>query len=145
MIKISKLADYAVVILAEMAKDSGALFNAPALSQLIRIPEPTVSKVLKLLVRGGVLSSVRGVNGGYRLIRGAEQITVEDIVTAVDGPVAITACADDGIPDCSLSDSCSVRGRWDDVNTAVRAALSGVTLADMAMDDKKIKIKEEVA
>ncbi len=143
MFRISKLADYAVVILVEMAKDSDALFNTSSLAAAVKLPEPTVSKVLKLLVRGDLVSSTRGINGGYRLNCAVSDITVENIIIAVDGPIAITACVDDRVPDCSLSDCCSVRGRWDDVNTAVRNALGGVTLVDM-MTQNKIE-KEEVA
>lgn len=132
-----------MVILAEMAKNPDALFNTSALSAAVKLPEPTVSKVLKLLVRGAVVSSTRGINGGYRLNGEAATISIEKIITAVDGPIAITSCADDKTPDCSLQQSCSVRGRWDDVNTAVRSALQGVTLADMMA--KQNTVKEEVA
>ncbi|MGH1455272.1 MAG: SUF system Fe-S cluster assembly regulator [Alphaproteobacteria bacterium] len=143
MIRISKLADYAVVILVEMAKYDDKLVSASALAVNVCLPEPTVSKILKLLVRGGAVSSVRGSNGGYKLSRLSFDITIEDIITAVDGPIGITSCADGIAPDCSLGESCSVRGRWDDVNTAIRGALSDVSLADMIA--KKNRFKEEAA
>lgn len=143
MIRISKLADYAVVVLAEMAVGNESLYSASTLALRVRLSEATVSKVLKLLSRADVVESVRGVNGGYRLINDEKDISIEVIITAVDGPIAIVACADDRVPDCSLSECCSVRGRWDDVNTAVRDALSSVTLADMIA--QKNKLKEGVA
>ncbi len=139
MIRISKLADYAVVLLSEMAKDEAALHQTSALSVNLFLPEPTVAKTLKLLVRGGVVNSVRGVNGGYRLARGAGDISIADIVVAIDGPIALTACTeDDGAIDCLIQGQCSVRGRWDSVNTALRASLEGISLLDM-MDDNCFK------
>lgn len=148
MIRISKLADYAVVILAEMASQEGALVSASSLALNVRLPEPTVAKVLKLLGRGGVISSMRGSNGGYKLARSSSNITIEDIITAIDGPIGITSCADGITPDCSLGGSCSVRGRWDDVNSAIRGVLSDMTLADMIRAKPlpcggEIKIKEK--
>lgn len=137
MIRISKLADYAVVILAEMAQQPADLMSSNILAQKTGLGEPTVSKTLKLLTRGQVVESVRGVNGGYKLSRNITEITIADVITAIDGPIALVACADDSVPDCSLQGSCALRGRWDDVNAAVRGALTDVTLADMMKNNKK--------
>lgn len=95
------------------------------------LPEPTVAKVLKLLAKGGVVLSIRGANGGYKLARGPKNISVAQVVTAVDGPVALTACVEKTESDCEHSCKCPVKGRWDGVNDAVRIALEGVSLADM--------------
>ena len=131
MIRISKIADYAVVILATMAEEPEALMTTSALAQKTRLSEPTVSKVLKILTRGDIISSARGINGGYALKRDVKDITLEEIIRVVDGPVQITACVDGAEPDCSLAGSCGVRGRWDHVNAAIRGALETVTLNDM--------------
>jgi len=131
MIKISKLADYSVVILSTMSTHSHDLMSASTVSELTKLPEPTVSKVMKLLSKAQIIQSTRGINGGYSLIKDPERITMESVITAIDGPIAITACADGAEPDCSLSHSCSLRGRWDGVNAALRSALETVTLADM--------------
>lgn len=131
MIRISKLADYAVVILSKMAEYSDELMNSALIAELSRLPEPTVSKLLKLLSKADVIESVRGAHGGYRLKALPNQISIEQIVSAIDGPIAITACTDGAQPDCSLSEACSLRGRWDGVNAAIRSALDTVTLADM--------------
>ncbi len=131
MIRISKMADYAVVILAVMAEDPDALSTTSALAERTRLAEPTVSKVLKILTRGDIISSTRGINGGYSLSRGVSDITLEEIIRVVDGPVSVTACTDGAEPDCSLAGSCGVRGRWDGVNAAIRGALETVTLNDM--------------
>lgn len=129
MLKISKLADYAVVVLAAM--ENGERATAAGLSAATRLPEPTVAKVLKLLAKGKVVSATRGASGGYVLERSLKRIAVSDVIAAVDGPVSLTACVSGGKDDCGLAKSCSVHGRWDGVNIAIRTALESVSLADM--------------
>ena len=131
MIRISKLADYAVVILSVMAEQPDKLMSSASVSEITKLPEPTVSKVLKLLSKDGLLESKRGTTGGYFLAKPARSITIREIIRAIDGPVLITSCSDGEVPDCSLSECCTLRGKWDGVNEAVRSALDGVTLADM--------------
>lgn len=130
MIKLSKMTDYSVVILAEMARGQGALMTASGLAVASSLPEPTVAKVLKLLARGAVISSVRGANGGYMLERRPEEISIAAVITALEGPVVLAACVEEG-GGCSHEKTCSVRGLWDPVNEAMRAALENVTLAQM--------------
>lgn len=125
------MADYAVVILAALAEEPKTLMTTSVLAERTRLAEPTVSKVLKTLTRGDIISSTRGINGGYSLSRGVSDITLEEIIRVVDGPVSVTACTDGAEPDCSLAGSCGVRGRWDGVNAAIRGALETVTLNDM--------------
>jgi Rrf2 family protein len=88
--------------------------------------------VLKALALAGVVTSQRGARGGYRLARPLARVAITDVVQAIDGPVAITACTEGGAGRCEVEASCSVRGRWDPVNSAVLDALSRITLADMA-------------
>lgn len=129
MLKISKLADYAVVVLAAMAE--GGRLTAAGLSASTRLPEPTVAKVLKLLAKAGIVSSTRGASGGYALERPVSQVSVAEIIGAVDGPVSLTACVTGTEGACGYAGSCSVRGRWDGVNIAIRTALENVSLQDM--------------
>lgn len=131
MIKISKLADYAVVVLEALVADEKGNLSSSVIAQTTKLPEPTVAKVLKLLARGGVVTSVRGAMGGYGLARAASDITVYDVICAVDGPIALTACVGGNEPDCGVFGSCTMKGRWDDVNQAILNALCDVTLADM--------------
>ena len=131
MFKISKLTDYAVVILSKMAETPDALSSAAQVSELTRLPEPTVAKLLKLLAGGQILSSVRGAHGGYKLAAPADNISLADIVVAIDGPVSLTACVEGSNESCDFAPSCPVNGRWTKVNTAVRSALDNITLADM--------------
>ena len=129
MIKLSRFADYAVVILAELARTDGVRLAASDLATRVKLPDPTVAKILKSLTRGGLLSSTRGVNGGYGLTRTAQGITVADIITAMEGPISLTDCADNN--SCVLEGHCAMHGRWGKVNVAVRTALEGVTLVDL--------------
>jgi FeS assembly SUF system regulator len=131
MIRISKMADYAVVVLAALARSDEAQMTASGISGTTGLPEPTVAKVLKLLSRGDFLGSTRGVNGGYKLTRSAAEISVAGIISVIDGPIALTACADGSDQPCGYESHCAVKGRWNSVNNAVRGALESVTLADM--------------
>lgn len=132
MLKISKLADYAVVTLVEMARQpDGQRATAAGLAASTKLPEPTVAKVLKLLGKAGIVTSTRGSLGGYGLSRDLASISVAEIIEAVDGPVSLTSCVDGRKDECFYQGSCGVRGRWDGVNTAMRSALQSVTLSDM--------------
>lgn len=133
MLKLSKLTDYAVVVLSQMAQRPGECVSATELAQAALLPEPTVAKILKALTRADILASHRGAQGGYTLDRPADAVSVADIVTALDGPVALTACVDGQEGGCSVEALCPMRGGWDKVNRAVREALEGVSLADIAI------------
>ena len=126
------MADYAVVILGAMAREPQSLLSAGAIAQFVLLPEPTVSKILKILGRHGLVKSTRGTMGGYALAAAPKKISIAAIIQSIDGPIALTACKDGQEPDCGLTQVCALRGRWDGVNTAIIAALEGVSLADMA-------------
>lgn len=133
MIKVSKLADYAVVVLASLAgAELGKVMSASDLSEQTKLPEPTVSKVLKLLAKGEILNSVRGASGGYTFMKPPESITVADIIMAVDGPISLTACVEGSEQDCTYAACCSIKGRWTGVNKAIKDALDNISLSDMA-------------
>lgn len=133
MLKISKMADYAVVILAALSKAEQARCSASSLTEITGLPEPTVAKILKVLAREGIVYSMRGAGGGYLLSRSAQELSVRDIIMAMDGPISLTACVSGQKPDCSLQKSCGVRGRWDKVNQKINSALQEITLADMVV------------
>lgn len=131
MLRLSRLTDYAVVVLAAMAARRGEVLSSALLAEQSHVPEPTVAKILKMLARDGIVDSVRGAAGGYRLDRAAEDVTIGVVVTAVEGPVALTACVEGSTQGCGMSEACALRGRWDPVNEAIRAALESVTVADV--------------
>lgn len=131
MIKVSRLADYAVVVLAALARNGQSLTTAAGVADQTRLPEPTVAKVMKMLARGAVITSIRGANGGYNLARAPEEISIAEIIMAVDGPISLTTCVEGSTNACDYACHCPVKGRWDGVNLAIRDALEGVMLSDM--------------
>jgi FeS assembly SUF system regulator len=130
MIRITKQTDYGIVLLTYLAAQPERHVNAPELAAETQLPVPMVSKILKLLVREGLLISHRGVKGGYSLGRLPEEITMAEIITALEGPIAITECIEVS-SDCSHERLCPVRSNWQRINDAVRGALEQVTLAEM--------------
>lgn len=136
MLKLSRFADYAVVVLAEMARNGDDCLSAAALAESTGLSEPTVAKVLKQLAKGDLIVSERGAAGGYRLEKKAASLPVAEIIAAVDGPISLAACVEDSHESCALEGVCAMNGRWNAVNRAVVRALSAVTLADM-MTEKR--------
>jgi FeS assembly SUF system regulator len=135
MIKLSRLTDYAIVLLTQMSLEGAGVHAASALSEKTFLPLPTTSKILKQLTKVGVLQAHRGAAGGYVLARDPSAITVVELIEAMDGPIAITDCAmeDDAAGGCSVLSTCPVRGNWTKVNAAIRRALAQISLADMAV------------
>lgn len=136
MMRLSSLADYAVVLMSAAARHCGgaARLNATQMADEIGLPLPTVQKLVSRLSSAGLVESARGTGGGFRLSRPPVAISLADIVEAIDGPIAMTACVDEGGRDCAVEDSCRVKPHWQQVNGAVRGALAGVTLASLNTD-----------
>jgi FeS assembly SUF system regulator len=130
MLRISKLTDYGIVIATHLAS-CGEPHPVSDLSVETQIPAPTVAKVLKALAKAEVVVSQRGARGGYQLARRPEDISVVQIIEALDGPIAVTECVDDESV-CSHEARCSVRANWQRINDAVFAALENIRLSDMA-------------
>ena len=141
MFRLSKLTDYGIVILAELARRSshgesaeapeGSLrLNARELAEHVDLPLPVVSKVLKALTRANILESQRGTKGGYSLAREPEELSVAEMIAALDGPLALTQCSQ-GPAICDLEATCSIRNPWLVINHVVQNSLAGITLADL--------------
>ncbi len=131
MLRLSKLTDYGTVVLAQMARDPGTVHTATDLASATRVALPTVSKLLKLFARAGLVTSYRGARGGYTLARPPRAITAVQIIDAVEGPVAITQCSLDH-SHCSIEMVCGVGHNWQRISLAIRDALKSVTLAQLA-------------
>lgn len=132
MIRISKMTDYATVLLAALARaPDGSLLTTAELAQHTRLAAPTVSKVLKSLQRAGLVRSVRGLRGGYALARPAGSISAAAILDALEGPVAVTDCSA-GRGHCEIETTCGVGRAWQRVNVALRRSLHEVSLAQLA-------------
>ncbi len=132
MIRLSNLADYAVVVMTAAARCDDPRLSAAVVAAHTGIPAPTVAKLMGTLVRAGLLVSTRGVAGGCHLARAAAEISIASIVEAVDGPIALTNCQQGEVSACTLEGSCAVRPHWGPINAAVRSALGAVTLAQLA-------------
>lgn len=132
MIKLTKLADYAVVLMSTMAEHPDKVHAAADVARGTHIPGPTAAKILGTMARAGLLTSHRGLKGGFSLAMAPQDITVADVIRAVDGPIALTDCVEHGTGDCDILDSCRVRGYWHKINGAVTAALESMTLAEIS-------------
>lgn len=127
------MTDYAVVLATHLAAVEGPQ-AARDLAVQTQIPEPTASKVLKKLARAGVVMSQRGAKGGYALARHPDRIGVNEIIEAIEGPIAVTECSDESADSyCEYETNCGVRANWQRINHAVHRALSQISLADMAV------------
>ena len=131
MIKLNRLTDYAVVVMVQMASNHDEVLTAPQIARETGVPLPTVAKLMTALARSGLASSQRGVAGGYRLSRSAEEISAYHIITAIEGPIALTACVDGTDDHCEIETICPMCGSWNKINGAIRQALEKLTLADM--------------
>jgi FeS assembly SUF system regulator len=135
MLRISKLTDYAIILLGQMAHDAERTYTATGLAESTGVALPTVSKILKILGKAGILTSTRGAYGGYMLAQAPERTSVAAVINALEGPIALTECEGER-GGCEQSPNCHARTSWDVINRAVRTALESVSLADMAKPSK---------
>jgi FeS assembly SUF system regulator len=130
MLRISKMTDYAILLMVELNRD-GETLSAHALADRVHVEVPTASKVLKLLAGARLLKSYRGANGGYKVARPAAEVSVAEVIAAIEGPIAMTECSvEAGL--CHQEDSCDLRSNWQRISLAVARALSNVSLAEMS-------------
>ena len=131
MLRLNKLTDYAVVVLAQMSRDPAMRYTSGTLAGMTAVPEPTVAKILKDLAKSDLLVSFRGAAGGYSLSRPGSEITIRQVIEAIDGPINMVECVD-ATSDCCMGEKrCPLRGRWNLVNDAIIEKLDGITLHDM--------------
>lgn len=141
MIRIGKLADYALLVTNHLVKSPDTLCTTEDLAKATGLPLATVRKLLKKLVDGDVIQSYRGIHGGYRLGVSADSVSVADVIRAVEGPIAITECAHHDNT-CGLATNCDLKDNWSYVNRVVHMVLEHITLADMAQNaaDQSIQL-----
>jgi FeS assembly SUF system regulator len=140
MLRISKLSDYAIVLLCEVARAPGGQgVTARQLAEETDIALPTVIKLLKRLRDHGVLVSMQGRNGGYRLARPAAATSLAMIIEAVEGPIALTECMHEEV-DCQIHRNCNTRPHWMHINTAFRQALALVNLNDLTTGTLPVRV-----
>lgn len=130
MLRVSRLADYATSLMACLGEQPERVLSAVQVAECLQLEPPTVSKLLKLLAQAGLVDSFRGANGGYRLARPAAEISVAEVVAAIEGPISMTECGV-AVGQCDRESTCGVRGNWQRINASVTAALEAVSVADM--------------
>jgi len=134
MLRVTRLTDYATVVLTVLASQpEEAVLSASELAELAGLEPPTVSKLLKVLAQSDLVAGFRGTRGGYRLARAAEDIALIEIVEAMEGPLAITECSLDH-SQCGIFHRCGIRSGWRRINDVIGDALRAVSLADMARE-----------
>ena len=132
MIRLSRLADYGIVIATHLARHPDRQQTAGDVAVATAVPAAMTSKILKMLTRADLLVSHRGSHGGYSLARPPVSVSVAEVVEALDGPIAITTCTEPTPGDCSILNLCPARANWERINRAIRESLGEVTLAEMA-------------
>ncbi|MBD9361209.1 SUF system Fe-S cluster assembly regulator [Methylomonas fluvii] len=135
MLRLSKLTDYATVILSYMARDRSRVHGALEIAEATGIAQPTVSKILKILLKAGVLVSMRGAKGGYALAKDPNRISVATVISALEGPIALTECTVSH-KSCDQASGCRIQGNWHLINQKIANALESVTLADLILPFK---------
>lgn len=138
MIRISRLTDYGIVLLSHMAVQPDVARSAAEIADALRLPLPTVSKLLRILCKNGLLESQRGAKGGYTLAAGAAAVSIARIVAALEGPVALTLCSGEHASDCEYEPLCAMPVHWRKINGAIRAALEGITLGDIVAEPRRV-------
>lgn len=137
MLRVTKLTDYATVVLTALAAQAQGVLSAPELAERSGLEATTVSRVLKPLAQAGLVEGFRGAQGGYRLARSADRIRLIEIIEAMEGPLAVTECSvHDG--HCGIERSCGVRGNWRRINDVIVQALEGVTLQEMLVPPESV-------
>lgn len=133
MFRLNRLTDYAVVVMSQMAQHPGKMRNTNEISQDSNVPLPTVAKILNALSKADLVVAQRGASGGYSLGRDPKEIPVSDIIQALEGPIALTACVTGATDTCDAESLCPLRGHWNKVNLAIKNALDQVSLAEIAV------------
>jgi FeS assembly SUF system regulator len=134
MLRLTKLTDYGILLMTYMAAANEDTYTAAMLAEHTHVPLPTVSKVMQMLLHQGLLESIRGAHGGYRLARPSAQISVGEIIRSLEGSIALTECNLEG-SECDQLPFCATSSHWLKINDAIRDALDMISLADMARPD----------
>lgn len=130
MIRIAKLTEYAMLVLSQLAKEPDSTLSAAYLAELLNLSAPTVSKILKMLSEAEMVQSVRGSDGGYHLIKKASNISVADVIIAMEGSLAMTECCEtSGL--CHLDSACAMQANWKRINQEIRAVLANYSVIDI--------------
>lgn len=139
MLKLSKLTDYAVIVLGCLGNQGGKPVSASFVSAQTKLPEPTVQKVLKLMASAKIITAQRGASGGYIVPLSLGCISIADVVEAIEGPLELNPCNNDTDADCTLAKIYAPKNKWNKVNVAIKQTLDGIRVSDLIINKNKQK------
>lgn len=142
MLKLSKLTDYAVIVLGCLGQQGGKPVSASFIAEKTKLPEPTVQKVLKLMASKKIITALRGASGGYIVPLSLACISVADVVEAIEGPLELAPCDNDAENDCLLAQLYAPKNRWNKVNMAIKETLDKIRVSDLTTVKAKKEMKE---
>ena len=131
MLRLNRMTDYAILVLGVLHSRQGVWLSSSQIAETAQLTQATAAKLVKALVAAGLVETHRGTHGGSQLARPVSQISIAEVVEAIEGPIALTACVDGAEEPCSVQQGCFMGGNWNRVNNALRGALSSVSLADL--------------
>lgn len=138
MLRISRMADYALLVMSKMCAQK-ELITLDSLSKLTTLPLPTVRKLMRALIHSGLVDSVRGPRGGYQLSCHPQQISIAEVIEAIDGPIAVTECVKSDGGDCEIGSACGLEANWSIINRLISDTLRTVTLDGMSHVPMNVK------
>lgn len=145
MLKLGKLTDYAAIILGSLeTEDKTLFFSSKDIALRMNLPEPTVSKVLKLLSKGGLVTATRGAQGGYQLARPLDDISVADLIGIMEGGLSLTSCVDGHEHCCTLHMGCPMKSGWDELNNEISVLLKGFPVKRLLKEPPAKVIRQAV-
>lgn len=139
MLKLSKLTDYAVIVLGCLGEQGGQPVSAAFIADKTQLPEPTVQKVLKLMASKKIITALRGANGGYIVPLALHCISVADVVEAIEGPLELAPCDNDTDNDCMLARLYAPHNRWNKVNMAIKETLDQIRVNELIVKSRPVK------
>jgi len=137
MLKLSKLTDYAVIVLGCLGGQNGKPVSASFVASQTKLPEPTVQKVLKLMAGAKIITAQRGASGGYIVPLSLGCISIADVVEAIEGPLELNPCTNDAEADCALAKIYAPKNKWNKVNVAIKQTLDGIRVSDLIVIQKQ--------
>jgi len=131
MLRLNRMTDYAILVLGVLQAHDGEVLSSAQIACYANLAQTTVAKLIRQLVSGGLVKTVRGIRGGCHLGRPADEVTIVDVIEVMEGPIEFTACVDGVNDPCAVQNSCFMSGNWNRVNEALKKALSEITLAEL--------------
>lgn len=140
MLKLSKLTDYAIIVLGCLGAQNGKPVSASFVADKTKLPEPTVQKVLKMMASAKIITATRGATGGYVVPLSLACISIADVVEAIEGPLELSPCLNDTDLTCTLAAIYAPKNKWNKVNVAIKQTLDRIRVSDLIVPVKNIEI-----